>query len=390
MGGFDRQDKAQIGSKFEGIIASRLLHNGYDVLRCGQYYGILDSGIDILAYKNSELRIIQCKHWSKTNRIELPVIYNFYGAVIWLYQEFLIDIDANLEIAYTGDISLEAKNAAHFLGIQLNRTSYDESEEYRIAPPIARNRSERVVSILTWLDGKGISASDPRNGMEDGYPYYLRRMIGPLCRSIVERSKHYQNECENLRGEIDIKTRKLADAEKEKKNLSNAKGELQRKYSELSDLYTRLENKHRMWMNEHKEMEEKYKQHKEELKGKKHECDELHSEITRLQNENRKLHAEKTRELSEMKRANEMLTSEILEYQGIKSKYTGLLIENGALKWDLAAALKDRDDYKSKLLICEKNYADLQLRNQQILNANAQLTCENQELKKKMGKWWRC
>lgn len=388
MGGFDRQDKAQIGSKFEGIIASRLLHNGYDVLRCGQYYGILDSGIDILAYKNSELRIIQCKHWSKTNRIELPVIYNFYGAVIWLYQEFLIDIDAKLEIVYTGDISTESKNAARILGIQLNRTSYDASEEYRIAPSIARNRDERIVSILTWLDGKGISASDPRNGMENGYPYYLRRMIQPTYRKIVERTKHYQNECEKLRGERDIKTQKLADAEKERKDLSDANDELKRKNENLSNLYTRLEDKHRMWMNEHKDMEEKYKQQKGELKDKKQECDVLHSEIARLQNENRKLHVEKTRELSEMKRANEKLTLENSEYQGIKSKYIGLLVENKALKTGLANISKERDDYKSKLLICEKERDDLQLRNQQLLDANAQLTSERFEQSKKKGKWW--
>lgn len=69
----------QYGDDFEREVGLYYEIHGYDVEYRGLELGVLDGGIDLIATKENETLLIQCKYWKKDNSINSKMIKEFYG-----------------------------------------------------------------------------------------------------------------------------------------------------------------------------------------------------------------------------------------------------------------------------------------------------------------------
>lgn len=56
----------QKGDEYEFFIAKIFKDDGYKIYMNGYNKGVKDEGIDIIAYKNNEILLIQCKNWNRS------------------------------------------------------------------------------------------------------------------------------------------------------------------------------------------------------------------------------------------------------------------------------------------------------------------------------------
>lgn len=80
----DRYEKSrrtnwQIGRDFERYVGYLLEDDGYDVQYFGAVEGLSDLGRDLIATRNEQTLIVQCKYWSKSKTIHEKHIYQLYG-----------------------------------------------------------------------------------------------------------------------------------------------------------------------------------------------------------------------------------------------------------------------------------------------------------------------
>jgi len=61
------------GDKYEKYIAKVYRHNGFRVWEHGLEKGYKDLGIDLVAYKNNSVILIQCKDWQEKGRWRISV-----------------------------------------------------------------------------------------------------------------------------------------------------------------------------------------------------------------------------------------------------------------------------------------------------------------------------
>ena len=59
------------GDKFEKYIANLYTQSGYKVILNGIKNGVYDNGIDLIAYKDEKVFLIQCKNWIKSSEYKL-------------------------------------------------------------------------------------------------------------------------------------------------------------------------------------------------------------------------------------------------------------------------------------------------------------------------------
>lgn len=113
----NRKSKWQIGRDYEMYIGQIYERKGYLV----EYSGILkrleDMGRDIIAHKNDEIIVIQCKNWAKNKTIHEKHIFQLYGTVI-LYQ---IDTLYKVKGVFitTTQLSDKARRIANYLNIEI-------------------------------------------------------------------------------------------------------------------------------------------------------------------------------------------------------------------------------------------------------------------------------
>lgn len=123
----------QIGRDYERYIGYEYEQNGYDVTFFGAIKGFEDMGRDLIARKNNETYIIQCKNWSSNKTIHEKHIFQLYGTCV-LYvlenkniflnnQAMLLDI-MNTEMLKgifitSCRLSDTAKECADYLGIKV-------------------------------------------------------------------------------------------------------------------------------------------------------------------------------------------------------------------------------------------------------------------------------
>lgn len=317
------------GAIYECFVGKEYERNGYKVLYTGLVYNEHnDAGIDLIAYSESKQHIIllQCKYRSYKDDYSEKWIDTFKKAVAWFQSEFRPIWDTRaVVVSNWKDILASLGDKAEKSGIGLEYIYKCELDTLTLA--FARQLKAELKEIYPQSMSILIRRSFPC----EGYVWNSNRawMVSPeyQVQLLLCSMQEKQEQIERLRSE---------------------KSKLKKQYEqELSDLRKQC----------YRESEE---------------------------------NAEIKRSLNVSRAKNKELTSRLADTRcdTYKSECKKLETENEKLKWDLAAARKERDDYRSQLLICQKNCADLQLRNQQVLNANAQLTSEIQALKKKKGKWW--
>lgn len=77
-----RKSLWEIGRDYERFIGYNYETLGYDVIFTGAIHGFEDMGRDLIARRDSELRIIQCKYWSQQKIIHEKHIFQLFGSTL--------------------------------------------------------------------------------------------------------------------------------------------------------------------------------------------------------------------------------------------------------------------------------------------------------------------
>jgi uncharacterized membrane-anchored protein YhcB (DUF1043 family) len=72
----------EVGRDYERFIGYNYETLGYDVEFTGAIEGLQDMGRDLIAQRGSELRVIQCKYWSKNKTIHEKHIFQLFGSTL--------------------------------------------------------------------------------------------------------------------------------------------------------------------------------------------------------------------------------------------------------------------------------------------------------------------
>jgi len=84
-----KEQKKIKGQEYEKYVAKQLRILGFYVYENGRYKGRNDQGIDLIASKNGELNLIQCKNWNAENkyRIDHEKIKAFIGSTTCFMED---------------------------------------------------------------------------------------------------------------------------------------------------------------------------------------------------------------------------------------------------------------------------------------------------------------
>lgn len=110
--------KWQIGRDYEQYVCYKYRQKGYDVDDFGSYMGLEDLGRDIIAKKDDNILIIQCKYWSSIKQIHEKHITQLYGTTISYCIENNISTEKVKGVLITNiRLSEMAKKMANHLGV---------------------------------------------------------------------------------------------------------------------------------------------------------------------------------------------------------------------------------------------------------------------------------
>jgi hypothetical protein len=77
-----RKSKWEIGRDYERYVGYTFEQQGFEVEFFGAIQGLEDLGRDLIAKRNGEVKIIQCKHWSENKQIHEKHIFQVFGTAI--------------------------------------------------------------------------------------------------------------------------------------------------------------------------------------------------------------------------------------------------------------------------------------------------------------------
>jgi len=106
--------KKQIkGAKYEKLVSQRYQKENYDVYEKGLKEGFKDAGIDLVARRNDEILLIQCKNWDINNkyRVREKEVREFYGACQFYIDEKGLNKHNTICIYIVPDAKLILPNA---------------------------------------------------------------------------------------------------------------------------------------------------------------------------------------------------------------------------------------------------------------------------------------
>ncbi len=151
----------EIGRDYERYIGYLYEQDGYSVYYKGIEAGLEDLGRDLIAKKNNEIRVIQCKYWAQHKTIHEKHICQLFGTTLkyWLEQkkilqknqaEFLIALIKEDEIrgVFVTSTSLSdvAKEFAVELGIQV-REKFPFEEYPSIKCNVSKRTGEKIYHL---------------------------------------------------------------------------------------------------------------------------------------------------------------------------------------------------------------------------------------------------
>lgn len=113
------KSKWQIGRDYELFTGYKYSLKGYDIDYFGSYMGLGDLGRDLIAKKDNETLIIQCKYWSSKKQIHEKHITQLYGTLMCYKLENHKEDDNVIGVLVTNiTLSETAKDMANMLGIK--------------------------------------------------------------------------------------------------------------------------------------------------------------------------------------------------------------------------------------------------------------------------------
>lgn len=99
------EEKKDKGNKYEIFVAKKYEELGYEVYKKGIIEGLKDGGIDLIATKENETILIQCKNWKIDSkyRIRIKEIREFYGSCNFYIDDNNLDRDKTVCIYIVPD-----------------------------------------------------------------------------------------------------------------------------------------------------------------------------------------------------------------------------------------------------------------------------------------------
>ena len=111
----NRKSKWQVGRDYEMYIGYLCEQKGYKVEYTGIIQKLEDMGRDLIATKDNEVLVIQCKNWAQEKTIHEKHIFQLYGTVIMYSLNSMLDVKG--VFITTTKLSKTAKQVADYLGI---------------------------------------------------------------------------------------------------------------------------------------------------------------------------------------------------------------------------------------------------------------------------------
>lgn len=113
-----RKTNWQIGRDYELYVGYECREEGYEVEDFGSNNGLEDLGRDVIARKDGQTLIIQCKYWSSKKQIHENHINQLYGTTVCYCLEHNINPDKVKGVLVTNiELSDTARRFADYLGI---------------------------------------------------------------------------------------------------------------------------------------------------------------------------------------------------------------------------------------------------------------------------------
>lgn len=128
------KSKWQIGRDYELFIGYLYEKKGWDVTYFGTEMRIKDLGRDLIAIKNENIEIIQCKYWSSKKQIHEKHIFQLYGTTICYKIERPSFQNVSARFVTNITLSETAKKVADYLGVK-----YVENQDIGNFPRIKCN-----------------------------------------------------------------------------------------------------------------------------------------------------------------------------------------------------------------------------------------------------------
>jgi len=132
-----KKTRWEIGKDYERFIGYQYESQGWQVLYQGIVEGFADLGRDLIAVRENEVQVVQCKYWSREKTIHEKHIFQLYGTSI-AYQLDNPKNKVRAVFVTSTILSEKAKHFANFLNI-----SYREQKPLQPYPCIKCNISKK-------------------------------------------------------------------------------------------------------------------------------------------------------------------------------------------------------------------------------------------------------
>lgn len=135
----------EIGRDFERYVGYKYENDGYKVIYNGAKEGLEDLGRDLIASKDKEMLIIQCKYWNREKTIHEKHIFQLYGTMILKSIE-----EPNKKITgifiCTNTLSQTAKKVAEYLKIKVLE-NYKYNKNYPLIKCNISDEGEKIYHL---------------------------------------------------------------------------------------------------------------------------------------------------------------------------------------------------------------------------------------------------
>lgn len=140
-----RKSPWQLGRDYERYIGYLREQAGAQVTYHGIFKGLEDLGRDVLAERDGEIEVIQCKRWAQRKTIHEKHVFQLYGTVVLAQLEHP-DKTIRGTFTTTTGLSEKAREVAEYLGIRVEQ--HVPLDEYpRIKCNIAQASGERIYHL---------------------------------------------------------------------------------------------------------------------------------------------------------------------------------------------------------------------------------------------------
>ena len=113
-----RRTRWQLGRDYERYVGHLRETDGYRVTYQGMIAGLEDMGRDLIAFRDNEVEVIQCKRWSRHKTIHQKHLFQLYGTFVYAALD---DPDKDITASFVTTTSLSdlARRVAAHLGVRV-------------------------------------------------------------------------------------------------------------------------------------------------------------------------------------------------------------------------------------------------------------------------------